>query len=366
VSERSGTRDPFVDSLRAAALFGVVIVNVAGYAYFPDSGHIVPPPAPPDSRAAIATQWLIMTLLQGKAYPLLAFLFGLSFTLSMRQRSDDALAHRRRRMRRLLTLGLAHGLLLYAGDVLTVYAVAGFVLLGSARLRTARLLGRLRVWVVVATVCIGAQVAILHLIGAAMGSSDPRTYASAGSWFDFVSLSASRFMMFTIGLPLLLPQIVALMMAGMVAGRLRLLTHPRWRPAARRWAMLALPSGLMLNVGLTWATWPSGSAFEAPPSPWTALFGLVGPVLSVGFVATAMTRPTWLARLAPAGRLTLTMYLATSLAMAICLAGPGLGWALGSVGTLGFGIALYAVLLVTAIAAGRVGWRAPMERWLAR
>ena len=52
--------------------------------------------------------------------------------------------------------------------------------------------------------------------------------------------------------------------------------------------------------------------------------------------------------------------------MDICLSGAWLGWELASVGTLGFGLGLYALLLGAALFASRAGWRAPLERWLSR
>lgn len=366
MSTAARARAPTVDALRAAALLGVIVVNAAGYTLFPDSGHIVPPPTPPDSLLAAAVQWVIVALLQGKAYTLLSFLFGLGFALSLRQRSDDALAHRRRRMGRLLLLGLAHGLLLYAGDVLTAYAIAGFLLLRRARLRLRQLLGRLRIWTAVAVVCILAQVALLYLLGSAADGQGARSYGGTATWGEFVSLGASRFLAISIGIPLVLPQIVALMLAGQIAGRLRLLTHRRWRAAAARLAARALPLGLLLNGALAASVLQAGAPVSAAPNPWTALFGIVGPVLSAGFAAAVVAQPGWLAPLAPAGRLTLTMYLCASLAMALCLAGAGLGWRLGSVGTFAFGIGLYALLLGGAIATARLGWRAPLERWLSR
>lgn len=366
MSTPARARVPTVDALRAAALLGVIVVNAAGYTLFPDSGHIVPPPTPPDSPLAASVQWLVIALLQGKAYTLLSFLFGLGFALSLRQRSDDALAHRRRRMARLMLIGLAHGLLLYAGDVLTVYAIAGFLLLRGARLRLRRLLGRLRVWAAVAVLCILAQVVLLHTMGSAADAQGARSYAGAATWGEFVSLGASRFLGISIGIPLVLPQIVTLMLAGQIAGRLRLLTHRRWRAAAARLAARAVPLGLLLNGALAAVVLQAGAPVSAAPHPWTALFGLVGPVLSLGFAAAVVARPGALACLAPAGRLTLTMYLVASLAMAICLGGPGLGWQFGSVGTLVFGLGLYALLLGAAIIAARLGWGAPLERWLSR
>lgn len=66
---------------------------------------------------------------------MLAFLFGMSLALAMRRAGPaDALAARLqaiRRQKRLLALGVLHGVLLYFGDILTLYAVLGWLLLRS-------------------------------------------------------------------------------------------------------------------------------------------------------------------------------------------------------------------------------------------
>jgi uncharacterized protein len=266
-------------------------------------------------------------------------------------------------MARLLAIGLVHGLLLYAGDVLTTYAIAGFILLRWSRRRLRHLLSTLRALVFIAIVCIAIQVGIGYLMGAP-GGPDPRTLGGVGSWREFFTLNGSRFLGYSIAMPLWLPQILALMLAGLIAGRLRLLTHRRWRLAAALLARWALPIGLVLNAALAaWVTQP-GAPWQAPPHPWSSLFGLVGPILGAGFAAWVVAAPGRLSALAPAGRLTLSMYLAASVAMALLLSGAGLAWKLDSVGTLVFGLALYAVLLAASITAARAGWRGTLERWL--
>lgn len=361
----AAARSTTIDTLRVMALLGVVVVNAAGYASFPDTGYIVPPPRPADSALAAATQWLVMSLFEGKAYPLLAFLFGVSFAASLRARGDEGIVHRRRRMARLLGLGLLHGLLLYAGDVLTTYAVCGFLLLRWARMRTSRLVARLRWWVAFAALGVAAQVALGFALGS-MAGFEPQTYANVAGWAPFVGLNASRYLSSVIGWPLILPQIVMLMLAGLIAGRLRLLTHRRWRQRAGRVAAVALPLGVLLNGALALAVLERGVGLDTPPNPWSALFGVVGPVLSAGVAAAIVSRPGALGGLAPAGRLTLSMYLGASVLMALTLSGAGLGWQLGSVGTFAYALGLYALLLAAAWTAARAGWRGALERWLSR
>lgn len=162
-------REPLADALRALALAGVLAVNAQSYTTGP-WGTPLGVPLPADSAFAALAHAAVAAVFQGKAYPLLAFLFGYAFALSARERGPGFAAHRTRRMGRLLALGLAHGLLVFSGDILTAYALCGMVLLHAAgwRLRTLR------------RACLGASaVALLMwaLLAAASWAGGP---ASAG------------------------------------------------------------------------------------------------------------------------------------------------------------------------------------------
>ena len=74
----------------------------------------------------------------GKAYTLLAFLFGLGFHLQLsRSPAGDANAARlyRRRLLVLAAVGFVHAVLLRNGDILLPYAVAGLLMVPLRRLR---------------------------------------------------------------------------------------------------------------------------------------------------------------------------------------------------------------------------------------
>ena len=74
----------------------------------------------------------------GRSFPLFAFLFGYGMVQFFRSRIDRGLAHRtvRRMLRRrhwaMLLLGFLHALLLFLGDILGAYAIAGLLWCGSS------------------------------------------------------------------------------------------------------------------------------------------------------------------------------------------------------------------------------------------
>jgi len=138
-----------VDALRALALAGILQVNIQSFVWGAGDplGFFVQPPGPADA----AVHLLVGTFVSTKFLSIFAFLFGLGFALqwrSLRRRltEDDARAAYRRRLWFLLALGLAHGALLYFGDILAPYALVGFLLLRYAGRRPAALVAAARAW----------------------------------------------------------------------------------------------------------------------------------------------------------------------------------------------------------------------------
>ncbi|HEX6742417.1 MAG TPA: DUF418 domain-containing protein [Sphingomicrobium sp.] len=78
---------------------------------------------------------LVNFAVDGKFYTILAFLFGLGFSLQLERTADGQAAVRtyRRRLAVLAAIGLGHALLLRNGDILLPYALTGFVLVPFRR-----------------------------------------------------------------------------------------------------------------------------------------------------------------------------------------------------------------------------------------
>jgi uncharacterized protein len=118
-----------IDVLRGLALFGVMAINVV-FAFrvslfeqfLPSVGTL-----PPLDRVV---QTVLRWAVDLKAFALFSFLFGVGLAIQF----DRLPSNRRavllvRRLTILLAIGLAHLLLIWNGDILTEYAVAGFVVL---------------------------------------------------------------------------------------------------------------------------------------------------------------------------------------------------------------------------------------------
>ena len=367
-ARRQPPRDLAVDALRALALLPVVAVNWVGYATLPDAG---PLGAATPADSWLAQGWLIAiaTLLAGKGITLLAFLFGYSQGLSRQARGDQADAVRRRRMRRLLLLGLVHGLLIYAGDILTLYAACGLLMLSWSGLRLRQLRRRF-------LVLLAVELALLVLVAPWMihlAADEPRAVAASlatpTGWAGWLALNGWGFFLNLLGMLLLgflLP--LGLMTAGLFAARLRRFSHPRWQPALQRCARRWLWPGLALNLAWGLTLWhglrtaePGWADVAYAFSMYVAMPLLAG--LVPWLVLVAQRRAVAVERLALAGRHTLSLYIGSSLLSLGVLSGVGLALPLGT-SALAMVALLYWGLWV--VLAPRWRGRLPLESWLSR
>lgn len=365
---RPASRDEVVDALRVLALFPVVAVNWVGYIYLPEGGPLGPP-QPAGSLLAEVVGWVLFALVAGKGLSLLAFLFGYSQALSARQRGAAAQAHRAQRMRRLLVLGLLHGCLVYMGDILTLYAVCGLLMWRWSSLRLSQLRRRL-CWL------LGLELMLSVVLGLLLGGDAAIAWPVVGSlavpqaWGHWAWLNASQFLFSQLGFVLLgLPMPLFLMTAGLMAGRLRLFTHARWRAAMRRWSSRWLWPALLLNMGWTSLMWPQLRAGDAN-SLWlhASLYllptGLLLSALVPRLVLAWHAGAAWMRRLVPAGRHTLSLYLLSSVLSLVLFSGAGLAWQPGTAVTAALALGYWGAWLMLAPRLGRR--RLPPEAWLAR
>ncbi len=127
----STERNSLLDVLRGFALLGVLLANMvshSGYFFLSKAGREALGTAHVDHYA----EWIEHFLIDGKFYSLFSMLFGIGFALQMKRSwslDTDFAARFRRRLFIMFLLGLLHAILLFVGDILTVYALTGFVLL---------------------------------------------------------------------------------------------------------------------------------------------------------------------------------------------------------------------------------------------
>jgi uncharacterized protein len=131
-------RVAMLDALRGFALFGILLANLMGFVVGPRRSRCEPSISAPPWRARSSSCWNGSVV--GKFYSLFSLLFGIGFAIQL-QRLDARGEGAARYVRRLVVLfafGIAHMLLLWIGDILSLYALVASSCCCSAARPTAR------------------------------------------------------------------------------------------------------------------------------------------------------------------------------------------------------------------------------------
>ncbi|MES0833198.1 DUF418 domain-containing protein [Nocardiopsis tropica] len=368
------------DLARGFMLLFIALVNAQFFLVGPD---------PVGSFGDQAVAVLQLTLVNARAIPLFAFLFGYGAVQIMRRvrAGGGGWIHVRRLLRRrgwvMLAIGAAHGVLLLPVDIVGAYGLALLLFVGLTRARDAVLL-----WTagLLAAGSVTLNTTLTVLLAGAGGETSiaAPSLAEAG----FLAASAERFREWLLYTPVTMLTVAMPMIAlGIWAAHRRILEEPAaHRTLLVRAAVLGL--GVAAAAGLPNALvyaelMPAGSA-------WTeALLGLlhdaVGWFGGLGWAALfALLAVRWEGRrgatgsdvpygpvvraVAAVGQRSLTCYLAQSVVFTLVFApyGAGLGTSLGFAGAASVAVATWLATVVLAEALRRSGRRGPAEAVLRR
>lgn len=348
-----------IDVVRGFALLGILLVNMAFFAA-PFQVVLLDTPWWPDLPDRVA-EAAIRALAEGKFYVLFSLLFGLGMALQMQraaehgrrivgqapqaetavgyarvERHDTFAGYYVRRLLVLLAIGLAHALLLWYGDILTAYALLGFLLLAFRRVSDKALLIWAAVIYTLPIVLFGALTALFalarcipranaqldqafaqqELVSQMAAAAAVKAYAY-GSWTDIFWQRLADLATLSFGYIAIAPVIAAMFLLGLYVGRRRILHEPEAHlPLLRGLAYVGLPLGLACNVGFTLLS-EFTSRVEPTILRWTAyaVYSVGAPLLAGGYAASLVLllrsprcRPRLLP-LAAVGRMALTNYL---------------------------------------------------------
>ena len=340
----SSERVETIDILRGLALFGILAANIRGFAG-PPITYLAPHLYWTALHDRIA-QAFVDTFIQGKFITIFAFLFGVGFAVQFDRASARGAKFGwtySRRLFVLLLFGLVHGLLIWFGDILLMYALDGFLLL----LFRKRGNKTLAIWAVILLSILPLVMTsafIASQLGAKLPDMTPPaaeiakaadTYAH-GTWLEIQRHRAKDAVNFNWGyFPVLSWQILGLFLLGVLAWRKRVFhpaaeSLPRYRAAM--WWGLAV--GVTGNVAMTIVR-----IFHPSPMPTTwltyatvPLYTICVPALSLGYVCLVIVLcqdERWRARLhrfAAVGRTALTNYLLQSVICTLIFYSYGLGF----------------------------------------
>ncbi|WP_453976656.1 DUF418 domain-containing protein [Brevundimonas sp. Marseille-Q4549] len=332
-----------LDLIRGLAVLGILAVNAGGFAATL-SAYGSPALWPfADSGASALSLWIVDAFFHQKFISLFSMLFGASLFLVGGERGDPERGRRlRRRLGWLVPFALIHGLAIWWGDVLLLYAWSGlFVMFArSWRPKTLFTVG-LILFVLFSLSQIGGALALqfapLRVQAEAAAQFTPSASQiaqvradmadAAGSlagayrqnlrgWFDLQVPSLFVFVVPTVGL----------MMIGLGLLKTGFLQGAR---SVRLYALVIGIGAAALAVVAALA-WRDDVAHAG--ALWSAgVEGLLNPLIALGYASVLILAwkagaARWLSPLAAAGRMALTNYLAQSLIMtSLFYGGRGLG-----------------------------------------
>jgi uncharacterized protein len=358
-------RSDLIDALRAIALFGVIMVNMAGITMIVMAPKIMASLGSADIGALIFQVIFIF----GKARAAFAFLFGIGFGILLERADTRGGAFEKIFMRRMLALfafGVVNQIFFFFGDILTNYALLGMALM-LFRHVSDRMLLRFGFTLIclppllagIAEIVVGGTLPNLtgESVATASATASARGFEaySSGRYFDVVSFNALWPYYAITGNPIHRVvynlSVFGMFLLGYLVARHGLpIQIEQYRPMLKKAVWWFLPVGFILNA--IFALGLLGFKLDG------VLRGVVTasfsgpPILSLGFVAALALLFSRRAKriqalLAPAGRMALTNYLASGAIGTYCFYGYGLGM-LGTINLAGitlFALTLYLTLL---------------------
>ena len=347
-----------LDIVRGVAVMGILVMNIAAFA-MPFPAYANPAAYGGDSGLDLASWAFNFLIFDGKMRGLFSILFGASTLLVIERATASgrggAKAHYAR-MLVLLGFGLIHFYFIWFGDVLALYALSG-MLLYFFRNRSPRALIR---WAVAFLSLSVIYFALIGLTGALadnpnlppaaaanmsesrnviesdFGADSPKIASELALYqSDYATIVDSRLngrrwepflSFFSFGL-----ETLGLMFLGMAMFKSGFLTGEWSQERYRRWALRSAAIALPPLAFLAW--WQASANFDAV-RVFLAFLALSVPfdvLMAVGWAAAIIwwvkvgPMPALKARVAAAGRMAFTNYLATSVIMTSLFYGYGLG-----------------------------------------
>ena len=365
------------DIARGGMLLLIALANVHVYNW----GHSVGPRGYPLDVDGV-DRWIAllqMLLVDGRAYPLFALLFGYGIVQLARRRGDVGMPTGavtrlvRRRGAWMIAIGAAHGVLLWGGDIVGAYGMlavlmAGLLVRGDERTLLPVALG-------------GILLTTLIYAGTAFAPTKSKSFLPSMPIEDpAAALVVRTFEWLSIGFFLQVIGVFGAVALGAWAARRRLLDEPeRHRQLLVRAAVVGITAAVLLGLPMAlmasgiWTSPPLGVAATAASLHTLGGFaGGVGYAALFGLLAIRIARRGGPGPVAGAlqacGQRSLSCYLAQSVAFVALLPAWTLGlgedahlWQTALVG-----IGTWLVILVVAAVSARAGLRGPAEVLLRR
>jgi uncharacterized protein len=343
----SADRIVLLDALRGFAVCGILFANIgyfSGYEYLSASARATFASADMDH----VMEFIARVLIEGKFYSLFAMMFGIGFATQLMRAQEigsSGSALFRRRLFGLLLIGVAHSVLLWFGDILTLYALIGFALVPFWRCSDRAVLRWALVLLLLPVIQYAVMMTLLGGSGEGGASIDTTRsqFDSLVAVFgtgDYAQIIVNNTRANLVGrIPNLLftgrlPSILGMFLIGLYLGRQRLpALAGSHRSVLVSVAIAAIGLGLIGNVAFALLA-ETGAFYGLQPLGLlqSAVDAVAVPVLCLGYAAafaTLFQNHFWRAPLlvfAPLGRVALSAYLSQTLICVFIFYGFGLGF----------------------------------------
>ncbi len=350
-----GPRYPTLDIVRGVAVMGILAMNIQAFA-LPEIAYFMPI-GPQSEGSANQISWLIdYVFFNGKMRALFSILFGASCLLII----DRAIANGHSpakvhysRMMWLFLFGLAHLILIWWGDILAQYALAGMILYAARNLSVKALWRWVAAMFVIEFLMFGVNSVLGTLMysGIIPSSIAPEMVANMGEMFTldaatyneelalmrggYAAIVADRWSMIgesAIFWVLMMPATLGLMFIGMALYKNGFLVGEWAADRYRRVAAWTLSLGLLVSTVMGFWAMQSGGAPIVSFAINLGYGSMFQIIMAIGYAALIILwwqtggRESKLAKvLARTGQMAFTNYLGTSIIMSSIFYGYGLG-----------------------------------------
>ncbi len=342
----SGNRIASLDLIRGFAVLGILAANIIAFgqpfgAYMWPEGFLSPTDDPDN------WMWIgQFVLVDGKMRGLFTLLFGAGLALFMEkawERGAGTLLQIRR-LFWLLVFGLIHFFLIWRGDILVLYAVAGFIAVAFVRMKAKSLLLLGVLGYLIGGLVYGAMMSLPYFIAdTALGEApafegvrsslveaqaaaiaddaSEAAFMTDGSYLDFVRHNLSVHLTDPIGnLVVFLFETLPLMLIGMGVYRAGLFNGQLARKKQLLWGWAGVIGGSALTLWLALALVGDGLTYWSTTAAFTGLSHYPRLPVVIGLAALlalwgSHAKGWWAERLSAAGRAAFSNYLGTSVLM---------------------------------------------------
>ena len=348
VPTRPSERIIALDALRGFAILGILIMNIQSFSMI--FAAYQNPAAYGDLTGLNKAVWIFShVFFDLKFMAMFAMMFGAGIILitqsAERKGVSPAKLHYRRNFW-LLLFGIVHAYLLWVGDILTVYALCGFIvyIFRKRSPRTLIIIGVI-LFMIPSAIQIAGQASMAFAPAEAVAEMTNSWLPSAakvteeivayqGSWLDQMSLRVPQALeMHTFILFIYMGwRIVGLMLFGMALFKLGILTAERSKQFYSRMMaagfLIGFPLviyGVVQNFANNWdGTYSmfAGSQFNY----WGSLFVSLGYIGMVMLIAKSEWMPKVVNRFAAVGRMALTNYFLQTIICTTIFYGHGFGF----------------------------------------